>query len=42
MGLEVRGAQPDGMEPLEAASDQAGAGGGDPHSGGDTDCEDLS
>lgn len=28
MGLEVRGAQPDGMEPLEAASDQAGAGGG--------------
>lgn len=25
MGLEVRGAQPDGMEPLEAASDQAGA-----------------
>lgn len=25
MGLEVRGAQPDGMEPLEAASDQARA-----------------
>ena len=36
VGVEVRGAQPDGMEPLEAASDQAGAG-GDPRSGGDTD-----